>query len=116
MLSKAKKPICILTDNAVRYFQSVLVQNEKKKLKLSIKSGGCSGFKYDLDFVCASDALGEHDEVIEVDNITLIIDSIAIMYVLGTTIDYKQTLGFSGLTFDNPSATFKCGCGESFSV
>lgn len=114
MILKAKKQVCILTDNAINYFASLVKGSEYNNLKLSIKSGGCSGFKYDLNLT--NEKPGKHDEVVIVDDITLIIDSIAIMHIIGTTIDFEKNLLFSGLTFDNPTANFKCGCGESFGI
>ena len=118
VINKQRKEICIITDSALKYFKSLYNSDSNLgTLKLSVKGGGCSGFKYDLHFSNPKHPGGEFkkgDEIIEKDGIKLIIDSVAIMHVLGTTIDYKKTLAYNGITFDNPMATYKCGCGDSF--
>lgn len=117
MVIRTKKNICIITDSALKYFKSLYDSDPNLgTLKLSVKGGGCSGFKYDLHFTEPKNKIKKGDEIIEKDGIKLIIDSVAIMHVLGTTIDYKQTLAYNGITFDNPMATYKCGCGDSFAV
>ena len=76
---------------------------------LGVKGGGCSGFQY----VWGLSETKNGDEII--DNI-LLLDHMAIMYVIGSKIDYVTELGGSFLTVVNPTATSQCGCGESFGV
>ena len=96
----------IITENAKEYMQSV---SNGGYVTLGVKSGGCSGFQYTWGL----SETKTDDEII--DNI-LLLDSLAILYVIGSKIDYITELGGSFLTVVNPTATAKCGCGESFSV
>ena len=94
-----------ITEKAKEYMQSV---SNGGYVTLGVKGGGCSGFQYVWGLSDTKD-----NEVI--DNI-LLLDPMAIMYVIGSKIDYITELGGSFLTVVNPKATAQCGCGESFSV
>ena len=95
-----------ITEKAKEYMQSV---SNGGYVTLGVKGGGCSGFQYTWGL----SETKTDDEII--DNI-LLLDSLAIMYVIGSKIDYVTELGGSFLTVVNPKATAQCGCGESFSV
>ena len=96
----------IITEKAKEYMQSVF---NGDYVSLGVKGGGCSGFKYTWGI----SETKTNDEII--DNI-LLLDPMAIMYVIGSKIDYITELGGSFLTVVNPTATSQCGCGESFGV
>ena len=82
-------------------------------VRVGVRNGGCSGMSYTMDFATEQQPT---DEVLEVDGVTVLIDPMAIMYLVGTEMDYvKQKLGES-FVFRNPNETGRCGCGESFSV
>ncbi|MBA5763298.1 iron-sulfur cluster assembly protein IscA [Vibrio sp. 404] len=82
-------------------------------LRLGVKTTGCSGMAYVLEFV---DELNEEDEVFEHKGVTVIIDQKSLAYLDGTELDYvKQGLN-EGFEFNNPNAKSECGCGESFNV
>lgn len=98
-----------ITKSAHNYLTSMTENSNKKYVTLSVKGGGCSGFKYEWDFTDDT----EHGTLI--DNI-LVLDAMAEMFVFGCTVDYVQELGGSYLTVVNPNATASCGCGESFAV
>ena len=95
-----------ITEKAKEYMQSV---SNGGYVTLGVKGGGCSGFQYTWGL----SETKTNDEI--VDDI-LILDSLAVMYVIGSKIDYVTELGGSFLTVVNPLATAQCGCGESFSV
>ena len=95
-----------ITEKAKEYMQSV---SNGGYVTLGVKGGGCSGFKYKWGI----SETKTNDEII--DNI-LLLDPMAIMYVIGSKIDYITELGGSFLTVVNPTATSQCGCGESFGV
>jgi len=82
-------------------------------IKLSVKSTGCSGYSYMMDF---AREIGPADEVIEADGVKLVVDPMAVMYVLGTEIDYVEDKLGAQFTFNNPNEKGRCGCGESFSI
>ena len=94
-----------ITEKAKEYMQSI---SNGGYVTLGVKGGGCSGFKYVW-------GLSETKNAEIIDDI-LLLDPLAIMYVIGSKIDYITELGGSFLTVVNPTATAKCGCGESFSV
>ena len=94
-----------ITEKAKEYMQSI---SNGGYVTLAVKGGGCSGFKYVW-------GLSETKNAELIDDI-LLLDPLAIMYVIGSKIDYITELGGSFLTVVNPTATAKCGCGESFSV
>ena len=94
-----------ITEKAKEYMQSI---SNGGYVTLGVKGGGCSGFKYVW-------GLSETKNAELIDNI-LLLDPLAIMYVIGSKIDYITELGGSFLTVVNPTATAKCGCGESFGV
>ena len=95
-----------ITEKAKEYMQSV---SNGGYVTLGVKGGGCSGFKYTWGL----SETKSNEEII--DNI-LLLDPMAIMYVIGSKIDYITELGGSFLTVVNPTATSQCGCGESFGV
>ena len=94
-----------ITEKAKEYMQSI---SNGGYITLGVKGGGCSGFKYVW-------GLSETKNAELIDDI-LLLDPLAIMYVIGSKIDYITELGGSFLTVVNPTATAKCGCGESFGV
>ena len=79
-------------------------------VKLGVKNGGCAGMAYTMDYI---NEIGENDEVIKIDDITLVIDPKAILFLLGTEMDYEESTLNSGFIFNNPNQTDACGCGES---
>ncbi|TKB44511.1 iron-sulfur cluster assembly protein IscA [Thalassotalea mangrovi] len=82
-------------------------------LRLGIKTTGCSGLAYVLEFV---DELNADDEVFEVDDVNVIIDSKSLAYLQGTELDFVKEGLNEGFQFTNPNAKGECGCGESFNV
>jgi|SRR6056300_1641392 iron-sulfur cluster assembly accessory protein len=102
-----------VTDSARKHMETILDKQHKEYVKLSVKGGGCAGFTYEWNAV---DSIDEDDEVIELANGKFAIDGKGIMFVVGTTIDYKQEVFGSYMSIQNPNATSSCGCGESFGV
>ena len=88
--------------------------DEKKDyVRVGVKSGGCSGLSYNLDFdsnMLESDKLFEHNEI------KLLVDKKSYLYLIGTTLNYSGGLNGKGFVFENPNASRTCGCGESFAV
>lgn len=79
-------------------------------LRLGVKKGGCAGMEYTLD---VADAIQPGDEVVSDKGVTVLIDPKAVLFLLGTEMDYKVTTLKSGFVFNNPNQTSACGCGES---
>ena len=98
-----------ITQSAHSYLSKMTEDNDKKYVTLSVKGGGCSGFKYEWNFTDSTDNGTLIKDI-------LVVDALAEMFLFGCTVDYVQELGGSYLTVVNPNATASCGCGESFAV
>jgi iron-sulfur cluster assembly accessory protein len=104
-----------ITDAAVEELKKL--QNTdgvgKDGVRLGVKGGGCSGFSYKYDLVSGHN---DDDLVIERDGATVLIDSMSVMYMEGSEIDFIDDLMGQSFQIRNPNATASCGCGTSFSV
>lgn len=109
-----KAPITI-TDKAAERVKFLLSQREKPAagIRVGVKKGGCSGLSYVIEY---ADALEKFDEVVEEKGVKVIIDPKAIMYLIGTEMDFVEEKMKSGFVFVNPNEKARCGCGESFNV
>ena len=86
---------------------------ENDYVRVGVKSGGCSGLSYDLNF---DKEKKEGDQVFEDNTIKILVDKKSFLYLVGTTLDYSGGLNGTGFVFKNPNAQRTCGCGESFSL
>lgn len=111
----SKKQVMQLTDSASEQVKTLLAQRGKPSMgiRVGVKSGGCSGLKY---FVEYADKRNPFDEVIKDKDVTIFIDPKALMYLLGTQMDFVSEQFKSGFIFTNPNEKGKCGCGSSFNV
>lgn len=82
-------------------------------VRLSVKTTGCSGLGYNIEFV---DNLNEDDEIFKQNGIQIVVDAKSLLYINGTEVDYKKEGLNEGFEFNNPNAEAECGCGESFTV
>lgn len=80
-------------------------------LRLKVVGGGCSGLRYELSF---DDELGDADTTLETGPVRVVVDDKSALYLVGTTLDFVDTLQESGFQMQNPNAQNTCGCGESF--
>ena len=106
-------PIIKLSDNAANRIKEIMSGAEKKALgvRVSVKSGGCAGMSYVMEY---TKDLNPNDEVVEDKGVRVFVDPAAVMYLLGTEMDYKKEELSSSFVFNNPNETERCGCGESF--
>lgn len=104
-----------LTEAAVAQIKALLAQRGKESLgvRVGVRNAGCSGLAYTLEYVDEADPF---DELVEERGVTVLIDPKAIMFLLGTEMDYVEEKLKSGFTFTNPNEKGRCGCGESFHV
>ena len=104
-----------LSDNAANRIKEIMSKAESSAIgvRVGVKSGGCAGMSYIMEY--AKEAK-KNEEVIEDKGVKVFIDSNAIMYLLGTEMDYKTDKYSSQFVFKNPNETERCGCGESFKV
>ena len=106
-------PIIKLSENAANRIKEIMSNNEKNSIgvRVGVKSGGCAGMSYIMEY---AKEINPTDEIIEDKGVKVFIDPSAIMYLLGTEMDYKQEQFSSTFVFKNPNETERCGCGESF--
>ena len=109
------KQVITLTDNAASRIKDIMSKDENKSpgVRVGVKSGGCAGMSYVMEY---AKKINPNDEVIEDKGVKVFIDPGAIMYLLGTEMDYKKEQFSSSFIFKNPNETERCGCGESFKV
>ena len=104
-----------LSDNAANRIKEIMskADNNTIGVRVGVKSGGCAGMSYMMEY--AKEAK-KNEEVIEDKGVKVFIDPNAIMYLLGTEMDYKTDKFSSQFVFKNPNETERCGCGESFKI
>jgi len=105
-----------ISDGAVNKILSLADSEEDSNnlnLRVYVTGGGCSGFQYGFSF---DKVIDEEDTCITKDGANLVIDSLSLQYLEGSTVDYTEDLMGSKFVITNPNATTTCGCGESFSI
>ena len=104
-----------LSDNAASRIKEIMSGAETNSIgvRVGVKSGGCAGMSYVMEY---TKEVNPNDEVIEDKGVKVLIDPKAIMYLLGTEMDYKKEELTSTFVFKNPNETERCGCGESFKI
>ena len=104
-----------LSDNAVNRIKEILsnAENNTIGVRIGVKSGGCAGMSYIMEY---AKEVKPNEEVIEDKGVKVFIDPKAVMYLLGTEMDYKKEEFSSSFVFNNPNETERCGCGESFKI
>tara|TARA_Y100001958_G_scaffold135014_1_gene105968 strand:- start:186 stop:521 length:336 start_codon:yes stop_codon:yes gene_type:complete len=104
-----------LSNNAANRIKEIMSKAESSAIgvRVGVKSGGCAGMSYVMEY---AKEVKKNEEVIEDKGVKVFIDSNAIMYLLGTEMDYKTDKFSSQFVFKNPNETERCGCGESFKV
>lgn len=104
-----------ITDSAKKKFMTLLESNNAQAIYFGVKSGGCSGFTYDINLI--RDLNDATDlEVSEINGVKFAIDPMSVMYILGTEINWKEDIMGACFEFKNPLEQTSCGCGTSFSV
>ena len=106
-------PIIKLSDSAANKIKEIMSNAQKDFIgvRIGVKSGGCAGMSYIMEY---AKEIRPNEEVIEDKGVKVLIDPKAIMYLLGTEMDYKKQQFSSQFVFKNPNETERCGCGESF--
>jgi iron-sulfur cluster assembly protein len=104
-----------LTEAAASRVRALMAESGKEHsaLRIGVKNGGCAGMEYTLEY---ADTKKPHDEVVEDKGVEILIDPTAVLFLLGTEMDYKSDRLRSGFVFNNPNQTGSCGCGESVTL
>src|SRR3979411_3411507 len=104
-----------VTESGAERIRALLAKRGKPSLgiRVGVRSRGCSGLTYTLEY---ADEKGKFDEVVEDKGVTVLVDPKAVMFIIGTEMDYVEEKLESGFVFRNPNEKGRCGCGESFPV
>ena len=104
-----------LTDRAAEHLRAIMERSDGRYvgLRVGVKNGGCAGMEYTMEYAGEVRPL---DEVVEDKGITILIEPKAILFLLGTEMDYEVDKFSSGFRFNNPNVTDACGCGESVTI
>ena len=104
-----------LTEAAAERLKALSAASGKEiaGVRIGVKNGGCAGMEYTMQY---AEAPGPHDELIEDKGVKLMIDPTAVLFLLGTEMDYRIDKMRSGFVFNNPNQTSACGCGESVTL
>ena len=98
-------------DQVVQMMNNDGVNTKTHFVRVGVKSGGCSGLSYELNF---DNNLSDTDKIFEDKDIRIVVDKKSFLYLVGTTLEYSGGLNGKGFVFNNPNANRTCGCGESF--
>ena len=109
------KQIITLSDSAAERIKQIMSSAKDNSIgvRIGVKSGGCAGMSYVMEY---TDKTNQSDEMIEEKGVKVFVDASAVMYLLGTEMDYKKGDFSSSFVFKNPNESERCGCGESFKV
>jgi iron-sulfur cluster assembly protein len=113
--TKKRPQLLNVTDIAASKIKEMISARSKDTagIRIGIRTKGCSGLSYTLEY---SDQVNPTDEVIEVGDVKLLVDPKSILFLIGSTFDYKEEEFSNGFFFTNPNEKGRCGCGESFHV
>ena len=115
---RARRPrpkVVTLTERAAERVREIMGKAEKPYagLRVGVKNGGCAGQEYTLEYAEAASAL---DEVVEDKGVTILVEPKAVLFLIGTEIDYEVSKLAAKFVFRNPNETDACGCGESVTI
>lgn len=104
-----------LTDAAAERIQNIIANSEKPiaGIRVGVKNGGCAGMAYTVDY---AESIAPNEDVVEEKGVKIVIDPKALMFLLGTEMDFKSDKFASQFVFHNPNETSACGCGESVAI
>jgi iron-sulfur cluster assembly protein len=115
MTIRPRPQVMRLTEAAAERLKALSAASGKEiaGVRIGVKNGGCAGMEYTMQY---AEAPGPHDELIEDKGVKLMIDPTAVLFLLGTEMDYRTDKMRSGFVFNNPNQTSACGCGESVTL
>src|SRR5579872_4556006 len=114
-LRRPRPKVVTLTERAATRVREILGRADKPYvgLRVGVKNGGCAGQEYVIEYAEAAAPL---DEVVEDKGVTILVDPKAVLFLIGTEVDYEVSRLASKFTFRNPNQTDACGCGESVTI
>lgn len=115
MALRERPKVMTLTDSAAERVRQIMANSPDPiiGLRVGIKKGGCAGMEYTMEYASERH---DHEEVVEDRGVKILIEPKAILFLLGTQMDYQTDKLSSGFVFNNPNETSACGCGESVAI
>ena len=113
--ARPRPQVMRLSEAAAARIKELMANSERPVagLRVGVKNGGCAGMEYTMEYV---DQIGPADEVVDEKGVKLIVDPKAVLFLLGTEMDWKVGKLSSQFVFNNPNQTSACGCGESVQI
>lgn len=113
MARRPRPQLVTLTDAAAERVREIMDEKGAGYLRVGVTNGGCAGMEYVMDYVEAPEAT---DEVVEDNGVKIVVDAKAVLFLLGSVVDFETTLLHEKFVFRNPNQTDACGCGESVTI
>ncbi len=113
MTRRPRPQIVTLSEKAAEQVKAIMSERGQGYLRVGVKNGGCAGMEYVMDYVDAPEAL---DELVEDKGVRIVVDSKAVLFLIGSEVDFETTLLHEKFVFRNPNQTDACGCGESVTI
>ena len=113
MTRRPRLKIVSLSDAAATRVREIMDEKGKGYLRVGVTNGGCAGMEYVMDYAEAPEPL---DEVVDDNGVTIVVDAKAVLFLLGSVVDYEVTPLHEKFVFRNPNQTDACGCGESVTI
>ncbi|MEM7767403.1 MAG: iron-sulfur cluster assembly accessory protein [Pseudomonadota bacterium] len=113
MARRPRPKIVSLSNAAAGQVRTIMDEKGAGFLRVGVTNGGCAGMEYVMDYVDTPEAL---DEVVEDNGVKIVVDAKAVLFLLGSVVDYETTLLHEKFVFRNPNQTDACGCGESVTI
>lgn len=112
-MARPRPKLVTLTDAAAQRVREILDERGQGYLRVGVKNGGCAGMEYLMDYVEKPE---QFDEIVEDSGVQIVVDAKAVLFLLGSQIDYETDILHSKFVFNNPNQTDACGCGESVTI
>ena len=113
MARRPRPQLVTLTDAAAERVREIMSDKGAGYLRVGVRNGGCAGMEYVMDYV---DEPSDLDEIVEDNGVKIVVDAKAVLFLLGSVVDYETTMLHEKFVFRNPNETDACGCGESVTI
>lgn len=113
MARRPRPQIVSLTDAAAARVKEIMARSQKPYLRVGVVNGGCAGMEYKIDYADAAEPL---DEIVNDHDVQILVGADAVLFLIGSVIDYETSRLASKFVFRNPNQTDACGCGDSVTI
>jgi iron-sulfur cluster assembly protein len=115
MATRPRPSVITLTERAAAHIKDIIARADRPiaGVRVGVRNGGCAGMSYTMEYASEREPL---DELVEDKGVTVLVDAKAVLFLLGTEMDYEVDKLRAGFVFRNPNETSACGCGESVSI